>query len=275
MPDLLRSLHAQTLPADAFEIVVVDDASDDDTAEVAARGGARVIRQPVNAGSYAARNAGIEQTEAPVLAFTDADCRPTPTWLEHGLAALGEAAELVAGRIAVPVAPGASVAGLLDSVRFLDQERYVTFGWGATANLLVRRSLLERIGPFDARLRSGGDMDFGTRASRAGTPPRYAHDAVVEHENRDSVREVVRKAYRIGRGVMARHRAAHGRRSALRAALAPGSVLPRRGFPGSDRLPPLSPVRRLQVHAAEYVLVRLPMTAGRVAASLGRPRPTG
>src|SRR6185369_1912540 len=55
------------------ELIVVDDGSTDDSAAVAERAGARVVRQARNAGASAARNAGVQAAAGDVLVFVDAD----------------------------------------------------------------------------------------------------------------------------------------------------------------------------------------------------------
>jgi glycosyltransferase involved in cell wall biosynthesis len=85
-PDLLEralaSVAAQQ-PRGPAEILVVDDASRDGTAEVAERIGARVIRHPRNLGSTAARNAGIAAATQPWLALLDQDDEWLPGHLAH------------------------------------------------------------------------------------------------------------------------------------------------------------------------------------------------
>ncbi len=74
-------LHQEGLQLDHdYEVIVVDDGSTDDTAEIAEQHAVKVIRQS-NRGPAAARNAGARIARGGWLAFTDADCAPSPTWL--------------------------------------------------------------------------------------------------------------------------------------------------------------------------------------------------
>src|SRR4051794_20264371 len=87
LPTALDALAAQTVAA---EVIVVDNGSRDGTADVAEAHPVvtRVVRRARGEGPGAARNSGAAATDAPLLAFTDADCAPSPGWLAAGLAAL-------------------------------------------------------------------------------------------------------------------------------------------------------------------------------------------
>src|SRR6476661_7120595 len=82
LPAGLAALAAQTYPADHLEIIVVDDGSPDETAAVAEAAGARVLRQ-ANRGPATARNRGALAATGDLVLFTDADCAPTPAWVER------------------------------------------------------------------------------------------------------------------------------------------------------------------------------------------------
>lgn len=71
LPATLESLEAQTLPPG--EVIVVDDGSSDDTAELARAWGARVLKHETNRGLSAARNTGIREARYEWIALLDAD----------------------------------------------------------------------------------------------------------------------------------------------------------------------------------------------------------
>ena len=199
----LDALAAQTLPPGAVEVVVADDASPVSPADVVRRHpGVRLVRLPERAGSYAARNTAVALTSAPVLAFTDADCVPDPEWLDRGLAALA-GCDVVAGAVEVFArGPRPGAVELFDAVTAFPQEHFVRrWGFGATANLLVRRATWTTVGPFDARLRSGGDADWGQRASAQGFRVAYDPRVRVRHPARASLAELFEKCTRTARGV--------------------------------------------------------------------------
>jgi len=79
--DAVASALAQSEPP--AEVIVVDDASEDDSAEVAGRAGAAVIRCGRRRNAGGARNAGIEGSSGDVIAFLDADAVAPPDWLER------------------------------------------------------------------------------------------------------------------------------------------------------------------------------------------------
>jgi glycosyltransferase involved in cell wall biosynthesis len=175
----LEALAAQE-GAPEFEVVVVDDGSNDGTAELAERAAVvgRVVRQ-AGAGPARARNAGAAAATGRVLAFTDADCYPTRRWLAEIVSAL-DGAELVQG--AVLPEPGVEIGPF-------DRTIWVTrpHGLFETANLTVRRELFDRLGGFESWLvprdgkELGEDVWFGWRATRAGARIRFAAEALVHH----------------------------------------------------------------------------------------------
>lgn len=200
-------LLAQQRTGRPFEVLVVDNGDNADLGRTTEPRGdlvPRVLREELR-GSYAARNTGVAAARGAVLAFTDGDCLPRPTWLEEGVAALEREGPrtFVGGRIALrPSRSGRLPLGELWQVGHdLRQERYVgEQGWAATANLFVRAEDLRAVGLFDAGLRSGGDREWGARATAAGVRAVYAADAVVDHPTRPTASELLVKRRRVSRG---------------------------------------------------------------------------
>jgi glycosyltransferase involved in cell wall biosynthesis len=179
LPRTLAALAAQDL-TEPYEVIVVDDASVDGTAAIAAAAPGPVSLVRANGdGPGPARNAGVAAARGEVLAFTDADCFPAGDWLRRGLAAIAKA-DLVQGR----VVPDPAVAlGPFDRTVNVDGER----GLYETANLIVRRSLFEGLGGFEdwlpARIGKplAEDLWFGWRARRSGARTAFGEDVLVRH----------------------------------------------------------------------------------------------
>lgn len=201
---LLDALAAQTYPADRCEFIVADDASTDRTVEIVqARGGRfKVVRCPSNQGSYTARNGGLAQACGQLIAFTDADCRPAPDWIERGVELWQrEGAPLIAGAVVIrPEVPGSAIQ-CYDAFFGIQQAFFAKkLNFGATANLFVERAVVDRIGGFDASLRSGGDRKFCRDAAALGERLVYGPESVVYHPPRTSYRDLAIKQIRISKG---------------------------------------------------------------------------
>lgn len=190
LPRLLGALAAQTFPADELEVVIVDNGSPDDTREVLERLGRdvpfalRTIRHERNRGAAGGRNTGWRAARGAVVAFTDDDCTPTPTWLEHGVAAIEAHG---AGSFAV----GATRPDPAEEERLLrpfSRSVLVTEPrFFETCNIFYRREDLERADGFDEGFGIGGeDTDLALRLIDAGLDAVWTPEAVVHHRVRAS-----------------------------------------------------------------------------------------
>jgi GT2 family glycosyltransferase len=191
---LLDSLAGQELDGERYEIVVVDNASRDATAEVAAARGARVVHEPIPNRSRA-RNAGVAAARADLIAFTDADCTASPQWLAALVECRGRA-PLVAGPVNIRTRTPANAVERFEAASRFGQQAWVRQGWAATANLMVERSAFEAIGGLDPAYRHiGEDVDFCLRAGRAGFALGYCESAVIHHAAEHEVGAVLRRAF--------------------------------------------------------------------------------
>ncbi|HEX2087620.1 MAG TPA: glycosyltransferase [Solirubrobacteraceae bacterium] len=192
--DAAAQLPATLAPLAGADVVVVDNASRDDTAAVARAHGARVVHEP-RPSRARARNAGAAATGAPLLAFLDAGCVPRPGWLEALTACLARA-DLAGGAVEVRTSEAPTPAERFDAAWRFRQERNVAAGWSVSANLGVRREAFERVGGFDAAYRHvGEDVDFCLRATAAGARLAYCPAAVVEHDAERTIPAVLRRAF--------------------------------------------------------------------------------
>jgi glycosyltransferase involved in cell wall biosynthesis len=194
----LDALERQTYPRALFEIVVSDNNSPEGEDAVAAviAGRARLVVARER-GAGPARNAGVRVSRAPILAFTDSDCRPEAGWLAAGLEAL-EACDVVGGRMVVLVEDGDRLtpAEAFERVYAFDNETYVRRkNFSVSANLFTQRTTFDAVGDF--RVGVSEDIDWCHRAVAAGFELQYAQDAVVGHPARRTWAELARKWRRV------------------------------------------------------------------------------
>jgi glycosyltransferase involved in cell wall biosynthesis len=177
LPACLHSLLAQTRPPD--ELIVVNNASTDDTAGVASGiSGVRVVDEP-RKGLVVARETGRCASSGDILAYVDADCRTPIQWLERIERRFAAAPGLVA--VTGPYRfydwdlIGRALIRGYDYLVAPPTHALVHYGLGAGAilyggNFAVRRSALDRIGGFDQSIEfHGEDTNLGRRLTPIGT----------------------------------------------------------------------------------------------------------
>lgn len=199
----LTALAAQTYPADRYEVVVVDNASNPPIKIDPAFSKIAHLLVCSTPGSYAARNAGIAAAHGEVLAFTDADCVPDRDWISAGVTALVREEErcIIGGEVALSLSERpTAVERYQYLVGFMQRENIKNLGFTATANLFTTRTQVESIGLFDESLLSGGDREWCWRATKAGFPVSYASEALVHTSPRKSLISAIRQTRRVAGG---------------------------------------------------------------------------
>lgn len=212
LPDLIECLQAQTYPPGQVEYLLVDNASRDRTAAIIRSAAEAAQAQGLNLcylseteiqSSYAARNQGIRAGTGEILAFTDADCRPHPNWLQELVQPFADPeVGLVAG--AIQALPGKTLIEQYTTHRqILSNERALAHDFrpfGQTANLAVRRQVLVEVGLFRSHLASGGDADFCWRVlDQTPWKIEFAPEAKVQHRHRSTLGELIKQFQRYGR----------------------------------------------------------------------------
>ena len=179
----LDALAAQTLGRERFEVVVVRDADARGRSRTRGPEGLRVeeVFGTGVTGPVAKRNLGWRATAAPLVAFTDDDCRPAPDWLERLLDASAKSDDpersFLQGRTEPDPAERHLLYGFARSMEVIGPS-----DWHETCNIAYPRALLERLGGFDEEFeRVGDDTDLGLRALESGAARVYVDRARVWH----------------------------------------------------------------------------------------------
>jgi glycosyltransferase involved in cell wall biosynthesis len=200
----LDALAAQDLTR-VVDVLVVDNGSTDDTAQVAraysARlPGLRVVSATSRNGVAHARNVGARDGAGDVILFCDADDVVRPGWVSAMAAAL-DGSDLVGGRVDVtrvnsPEVVAWTVPPPSDALPVC--MRYLPYAIGA--NMGVRRRLWVRLSGFDETYVGGHEeVDFAWRAQEHGFAIGFVGDAVVDYRLRDNVRTTLRQRRAYGR----------------------------------------------------------------------------
>lgn len=195
---LLNALEDQTLGLDQFEVLVAHDSFSDEvdrvleTHPLAHRGVLRQLRSaPGSLRPGANRNVGWRGARAPLVMFTDDDCRPAPNWLEQALAAWREhPGVVIQGRTLPDPEETATLRGApwAHTVRVEPPTR-----WAESCNIGYPRELLERLDGFDEHTKIGEDTDLAMRAQELGVPFVPAPQLLVYHAVEDrSLRRMIR-----------------------------------------------------------------------------------
>ena len=161
----LDSLLDQRTEA-AYEIVVVDDGAPDETAAVvAARPAVRYVAHGGGRGLNAARNSGLQESQAELIAFVDDDVLVPPGWVEALVS--GSRRHAAAGAFGGPIRArfeGRTPRGCgreeppITTLELGTEDCEATTAWGA--NFAVRRAAVERVRPFaEGIVRPPGDEE--------------------------------------------------------------------------------------------------------------------
>jgi len=207
---------------DGHEVLVVDNAptTDESRQIVEASGFARYVRED-RPGESAARNRALREARHDIVAFSDDDAMPDPGWLPALLRNFNDPLVLCVTGLTMPCE--------LETEAQRWFERYSPFGRGfvrtvfdgadvnpllasragASANMAVRRAVLDLIGPFNealgcgTRSRTGSDYEFFVRILAAGYRIVYDPAALSWHRHRRTWTELRQVLRGYGTGVYA------------------------------------------------------------------------
>ncbi|MDM8554977.1 mycofactocin biosynthesis glycosyltransferase MftF [Desulfococcaceae bacterium HSG7] len=203
--DCLNSLEKLDYPASKKEIIVIDDASEDDTFLVIAQFPVRLIRLGQRKQASFCRNLGARNAKGAILAFIDSDCLADPLWLRELTPAFKD------------VTLGA-VGGLIDayydtkgldhyekvksalkiSSWFKRSETEDRFFYVPACNFLVRKNLFLKLDGFRESLYVGEDVDFCWRLQNHGNMLEYWPAGKIFHKHRNRLRPFCARRFDYG-----------------------------------------------------------------------------
>jgi GT2 family glycosyltransferase len=210
---LVKQLSRQSYPIS--DILVVDNGSEDGSAQAAENLGAHVIPMGANRGFAAAVNAGVAQCETPLVAILNNDVELHPEWLRKLVEALGPADVWFATGKVYSAQDREVIDGTFDAIcrggcawrcgqgrpdgKIWDEPRRIQLAPLTAA--LMKSELFKIVGQLDERLESYlEDVDFGIRSASKGYSGRYVPQAIAYHVgsgtlgkwNRRTVRQIAR-----------------------------------------------------------------------------------
>lgn len=195
----MRALSTQATNA-TYEVILVDDGSTDETARRAEKFAPRVsVLRQANAGAAAARNYGLAHARGPIILFTDADCEPTPDWAATLLDAIRAGADGAKGtyRTRQRALVARWVQAEYES-RYRRMARQDTIDFIDTYSAAYRLNALEAVGGFDETLVVDEDQELSFRLADRGYRLVFVPDGVVYHTHVSTIRDYVRRKFRIG-----------------------------------------------------------------------------
>lgn len=211
LEELFPTLEAQTLRREAFEVLVVDDGSDDGTQEFVENyiKGAplemRYFRQQ-NKGPGAARNLGLENAAGDFYIFVDSDVITPSHWLETIYR------EVNAENYDAFGGPDKAHESFSPTLKAIDyaMTSFITTGglrgrkgkklakfFPRSFNMGLSKATYEKIGGFGG-LRHGQDIEYSNRIIKSGASVGYIHEAHVYHKRRTSIKKFFKQVFNWG-----------------------------------------------------------------------------
>jgi mycofactocin system glycosyltransferase len=201
----LQSLSRLDYPAEKMEVIVIDDASDDNTPEVVSTFPVHLIPLKEQREASFCRNLAAKRAKGEILAFLDSDCVADPLWLKELIPAFSDPSN-------------GAVGGLVDSSlheKGLDRYEKVKsslnmgswskssreenhFFYLPSCNLLARTNIFLQLGGFREDMVVGEDVDFCWRLQDLGHHVEYRPVGRVYHKHRNKMRHFCARRFDYG-----------------------------------------------------------------------------
>ncbi|MBF0479547.1 MAG: glycosyltransferase [Candidatus Omnitrophica bacterium] len=196
----LEAIIRQSYPC--FEIIVVDDGSTDQTAEIIRTFPNVHYARQENAGPASARNHGARIARGEFFIFTDSDCVPQDHWVELLMKNfLASDIGVVAGSYGIANPESRLARCVWKEILFRHQHLMPDYPRAfGSYNFAIRRKTFEDAGGFDESYRraSGEDNDLSYKVSKAGYKIYFSREALVDHYHPTKFFKYLNEQYRHG-----------------------------------------------------------------------------
>jgi mycofactocin system glycosyltransferase len=201
----LESLLSLNYPESKREIIIVDDASWDNTAAVVKQYNVRLIIQPENLGQSAARNAGVKVSKGDIIAFIDSDCIADPNWLTELVTYFHDPRLVLIGGYVDSVFSESHLDRYekvcsplnMGSKPILGKDKHTIF-YVPTCNMLVKKEIYTQAGGLDEKLRVGEDVDLCWKLMSKGYRLMYVPKGRIKHKHRNHFYQCFRRRFHYG-----------------------------------------------------------------------------
>jgi glycosyltransferase involved in cell wall biosynthesis len=206
--DLLDSFLEQDYKD--FEVVVIDDCSQDDTPRLLEASSAKTLFLDQNQGPAFCRNTGASMALGDILVFTDSDCRVEKDWLKNiSTRFADDKTDAVMGRLLIDASTflGDSISSLgfpaggsigFDRIWKVDPEGYTHSL--STCNFAIKKNVFDKIGGFDTSFPYPGGEDslLAYQLVKADFKIKYCPEVITYHGARKSFRDFIKWQFRRG-----------------------------------------------------------------------------
>jgi mycofactocin system glycosyltransferase len=203
--ECLTSLKKLNYPAEKTEILVVDDASSDHTADVVSEFPVSLLKRKNRCQAAKCRNLAARQAKGEILAFTDSDCLADPLWLLELIPAFCDPAVGIVGGMVESYHREKKLDHYEQVKSSLNMgnwskssDEYGVRFYVPSCNLLIRKPLFSKLGGFQERLHVGEDVDLCWRMQDLGYDVEFRPVGKIYHKHRNQLMPFLRRRFDYG-----------------------------------------------------------------------------
>ena len=195
----IDALAEQSYPEIKIEILIINNDTNDKVPKTFKLPKNAKILSENKVGSYAARNRGLKNSRGEIIGFTDSDCIPDKDWIKNAVKEFqNDMVSLIGGKVKIyKPKNGSNIVYDYEKIFSFRQHINVPKGNCVTANLFIKRSVVDKIGYFDETVNSGGDWKYTQKAVDNNLVMEYCDNVVVSHPSRKDIVSLLAKRKRI------------------------------------------------------------------------------